>query len=124
MTGNDRRADTFQIKPLAPGKNGCRKLLHVGGGEEKFDVLRRLFQRLEQRVKGTGREHVHLVDKIHFVPSTGGHVLHVIDNDLAHLVHLCVGGCVEFQNIQRVTTCNLSTGITPTARRNRRLVAG
>ena len=38
--------------------------LRVGGGEDEHDVGRRLLERLEERVEGRAREHVHLVDDV------------------------------------------------------------
>ena len=56
--------DAAQIETLATRKHGHRHLADFGGGEQEFDVRRRLFQRLEEAVEGRLREHVHLVDDV------------------------------------------------------------
>ena len=62
-----------------------RQLLRIGGGQQELHVRRRLLQRLEQRVEGMRREHVHLVDEVHLVAALGRRVLHVVQQ-LARIV--------------------------------------
>src|SRR5205085_2360336 len=58
------RGNGPEVESLAAALNSGRHLLRIGRGENKFDVRRRLLQRLEQRIEGAGREHVHFVDDV------------------------------------------------------------
>ena len=65
----DLAADLRLVQPLevelqAAREDGDRQLLRVGGRQQELHVLRRLFQRLEQRVEGRLRQHVHFVDQV------------------------------------------------------------
>ena len=54
---------------LATRQNRYRNLANFRGGENEFDVRRRLFQRFKQRIKGVAREHVHFVNDKYFKAS-------------------------------------------------------
>ena len=57
-------ADPAKIQPADAREDGREDLVGVRGGEDEGDVLRRLFEGLEQRVEGRGRQHVDLVDDV------------------------------------------------------------
>ena len=76
--------DPAQIKALAARQHGHGHLADLGRGEDEFDVLWRFLKRLEQRVERAGRQHVHLIDDIDFVPGRGRAVMHAVD-DLADI---------------------------------------
>ena len=44
--------DSPQVEALRAAEHGHRNLADLGGGENEFDVLGRLFERLQQRVEG------------------------------------------------------------------------
>ena len=68
----------FKMKLQTTRQNRHRQFLRIGRRQQEFDVLRRLFKRLQQRVKAVAREHVHFVNKVDLETATRGGVLHVI----------------------------------------------
>ena len=83
---------------LCAGPDGRQHLLRVGGGEDEYDVARRFFQRLQQRVRGARAQHVDLVDDVD-LPSPGARNRHP-SNEVAHRVDAAVGGGVEFVDVE------------------------
>ena len=59
--------DAAQVEALAARQHRHRHLADLGGGEDELHVRRRLFQRLQQRVEGLRRQHVHFVDDVDLV---------------------------------------------------------
>ena len=75
-------------------------LLRIGGREDERDVRGRLFERLQQRVRRRGREHVHLVDDVHLAPRGGAEAeVHALD-EVAHGVDAVVRGRVELDEVE------------------------
>lgn len=48
------RGDPDEIEPLTAGENGGGQLMHLGGGENKDHMRRRLFKGFEQGVESPG----------------------------------------------------------------------
>src|SRR5262249_37852573 len=48
---NQIRGNAMQIEPLTTAENGRQNFLRLGGGENKFHMLGRLFQRLQKRIE-------------------------------------------------------------------------
>ena len=69
--GDEARGQTLQAELQAARQHGDGQLLRVRGREQEFDVRRRLFERLQQRVEGMVRQHVHFVDEVHLVAPAG-----------------------------------------------------
>ena len=90
--------DPAQIETLATRQHRYRHLADFGGGEHEFGVLRRLFQRLEERVERRGREHVHFVDDIDLVARTCRRVTHAVV-DLTNVVDTGMRRGVHFQHV-------------------------
>ena len=97
--GDVLRADAGEVVPLAAGTDGGRHLLDLGGGQDKDDVGRGLFQRFEQGVEGRGGEHVHLVDDVHLIAADAGGVGGLVPQ-VADVVHAVVGGGVHLHHVQ------------------------
>ena len=91
-----------------------------GRGEDELHVRRRLLERLEQRVEGRRRKHVHLVHDVELVAAARRRVLHVVDDDLADLVDLRVRGGVELEHVQAVARGDLAAAVALAARLDRR----
>ena len=53
------------LELLGAAADGGQHLLGVGGGQHEHDVVRRLLERLQQRVRRPRREHVDLVEDVH-----------------------------------------------------------
>ena len=66
MFRDKRGRDAPQIESLAARENRWQDLFRVGRREHEFDVFRRLFEGLEQRVERCRREHVDLVNDVDF----------------------------------------------------------
>ena len=79
--------DAAEIEALAPRVNGLGHLLRVGGGQDEHHVARRFLQRLQKRVEGGRREHVHLVDDVYLVAPARRRELHAPDDLLADVLH-------------------------------------
>ena len=90
--------DPAQVKTLAARQHRDRHFSDFGGGEHEFGVLRRLFQRLQERVERRGREHVDFVDDVDLVAGAGRRVAHAVI-DLAHVIDAGMGGGVHFQHV-------------------------
>ena len=56
-----------EIEPLAARDDGRRHLMRFRRRQHEDDVGRRLFQRLQQRVEGRLRQHMHLVNEVDLV---------------------------------------------------------
>ncbi len=97
---NKRRGNAPQIKALAAGKDGGDDLFRFGGGEHEFDVRRRFFQRLEQRVERLLGQHVNFVNNINLEARGGRDVLDRLAQ-FADLVDAAIAGAVDFQHVHR-----------------------
>ncbi len=71
--------DPAQVEALAARQHGHRHLADLGGGEDELHVLGRLLQRLQQRVEGVLRQHVHFVDDVDLVARRDRPVAHAVD---------------------------------------------
>ena len=90
--------DPAQVEALAAAENGHRHFANLGRGEDEFHMRGRLFERLEQRVEGAGREHMHLVDDIDLVARRSRPVMYAFD-DLADVAHAGARGRVHLHHI-------------------------
>src|SRR5690606_30686133 len=99
-------AHVLQIELQAAGQNGDGQLLRIGGGQQEFNVSRRLFQGLQQRVETVVGEHVHFVDQVDLEASAGGGVLHVVQQ-LAGVLHLRARGGVHFDQVDETPFVDL-----------------
>ena len=55
----------LELVVLGAAPDGGDDLVRLGGSEHEHDVVRRLLERLQQCVLGTGREHVDFVEDVH-----------------------------------------------------------
>ena len=86
--------DELEIEPHTAGEDGRGDLVRLGGRQDEDGVGGRLFERLQKRIEGAVREHMHLVHDIHFILSRNGRILHLFAK-VAHLVDAVVGGGVD-----------------------------
>ena len=89
----------MKVKPLAARQYGLRKLVHLGGGKNEYNMLGRLLKGFEQSVERLGGEHVHLVNDIDAEPCLCGLELHLVNN-VADVVYLSVGRGVHLNNVE------------------------
>ena len=107
--GDQARRQTLQAELQAARQHGDRQLLRVGGREQEFDVRRRLLERLQQRVEGMIRQHVHLVDEVHLVAPARRRVLDVVEQ-LAGVVDLGARGRIDLDEIDEAALVDLAAG--------------
>ena len=103
MTLNSGWRHWAQIELQATRQHRRRHLLGVGGGQHEFEVLGRLFQRLQHRIEGGVGEHVNLVDHVDLEAAHHRLIDRLIEQ-LGDLFDAAIGGCVEFDVIHE-TAC-------------------
>ena len=109
---------SFEVVTLAARQDGNRDLVDFGRREDELHVGRRFLQRLEKRVPGLRREHVHLVHDVDLeaVPCRAeGHPL----LKSPHLVDAVVAGAVNLLNVEVLPGRDLRTLSALIARRRR-----
>ena len=87
-----------EIIPLAAGKNRNRYLMHLSSRQNENHIGGGLFQRLQQRIKRTDGEHMHLVNDIDLKSALRRRIGHLIHN-LTNIVHTVVGGGINLNHI-------------------------
>ena len=110
-----RRRQALQVELQAARQHRHRQLLRIGGREQELHVRRRLLERLQQRVEGVRREHVHLVDEVHLVATAGRGVLHVIEQ-LARVVDLGARGRIDLDQVDEAAGVDLAAAGADAAR--------
>ncbi len=106
----------FEVELQTARENGHRQLLRIGGGQQEFDVRRRLFQRLQQRVEAVAREHVHFVDQVDLEAAARRRVLDVVQQ-IAGIFHLGSGSGVDLDQIDEAPLLDLAAVVALAARR-------
>ena len=99
---------------LRPAADGGEHFLRVGRREHEHDVVRRLLERLQERVRSCGREHVDLVDDVDLPPSWRREA--GAGNEVAHRVDAVVRGGVEFVDVEGVPRRDRSARVADAAR--------
>ena len=98
MPDQQLRVDPLQIEADAARAHRDRHLFDLGRGEQELDVLRRLFERLQQAVEGGLGKHVHFVDDVDLGPRADRAVARVLD-DLPHVVDAGMRGRVHLDDV-------------------------
>ena len=107
---------SLEVESLHAAENGLRHLVDFGGRKDEDDVLRRFFERFQERVEGAVREHVDFVDNENLVLADDGRILHALDH-VADVVDASIGCSVYFEHVHRVAASDvlaafaLSTGV-------------
>ena len=115
---DQRQRQAPQVELQAARQHRDRQLLRIGGREQELHVRRRLLERLQQRVEGVRRQHVHFVDQVDLVASARRRVLHVVEQ-LARVVDLGARGRVDFEQVDETAGVDVDTGRALAARRRR-----
>ena len=105
--GDQRHRQALEIELQAARQHRDRQLLRIGGREQELHVRRRLLQRLQQRIEGMRREHVHFVDEVDLVAAAGRRVLHVVEQ-LARIIDLGARGRVDLDQIDEAAGIDLA----------------
>ena len=103
-------ADTAEVIALAAGKDRGGNSVRLSGREEEDGVGRWFLEGLQQCVKSTGGEHVHLVDDVHFIFCFGRHE-HDFVTDPADIIYAVVAGGVHLDDVQKRTVDDALTDL-------------
>ena len=110
MPGDFAGGDVAEIIALAAGKDRGREFFRLGGGEDEFHMLRRLFQRFQQGVERLLREHVDFVDDEDFEPPADG-AIRGIRNDIADIVDAGVARGIDLDHVDILAAGDPLAGI-------------
>ena len=95
-----RHRDTVEIIHLATAQNSRKHFVLLRGCQDKDGIRRRFFKGLQQRIKGTGREHVYLINDIDGVLAYLRRYTHLVD-ERTDIFHGVVARRIEFVYIKR-----------------------
>ncbi len=87
-----------ETEVLAARSDGRRNLVRLGSAEHEYGPWRRLFNRLEQRVKGFVGDLVSFVDDKNLVPVARRLIAHIFAQ-LPHVIDAAVAGRVDLDHI-------------------------
>ena len=90
--------EEVDLEVLGAAADGGQHLLRVGGGQHEHDVVGRLLERLQQRVRRRRREHVDLVEDVHLRAPGGAE--RRLGDEVADGLHAVVGGGVELVDVE------------------------
>ena len=103
-----------QVELQAAAQHRDRHLLRIGGGQHELQVLGRLLERLQHRVEGGRREHVHLVDHVD-LEAPGHRLVDRLVEQLADLVDAAVGGGVQLDIVDMAAGIDVAAGVADAA---------
>src|SRR6185437_4532441 len=101
------RCQRPQVELQAARQDGCRDFLRVGRRQDELQVIGRLLERLQHRVEGVCRQHVHLVDHVHLEAANDRLVDRLIEK-LADLVDAAVRRRVELDIVDEATAIDIA----------------
>ena len=88
-----------KVELLAAGFDRHRHLVLFSRGQHKLGVRGWLFQRLQQRVKCRGGEHVHFVDDVNLEAALAGREIDLVAQ-IANVVDACVRSGINLDQVQ------------------------
>src|SRR5260370_4239116 len=92
------------------------EILRLRGGHNEERFVRRLLERLQQRVGSLVGEHVRFVEDDDLVAPAYRRITHHIAQ-LTNLVDASIGGGIDLENIQGTSRSDLTAGIALVAKR-------
>ncbi len=107
---------------LAARANRLRNVLRLRSREHENDMVRRLFQRLQQGVESGVGNLVRFVENINLEAVARGTVARSLAQ-FADFVDAAIGGGVDLDHVDRVAGANFGAGFADAARLCHRLVA-
>ena len=111
---NLRHCQSLQVELQATRQHRHRQLLGIGGRQQELDMRGRFLQRLEQRVEGVIRQHVHLVDEVDLESPLRRRVLGVF-HQFPGIVHPGARRRVHFDEIHEAAVVDCRTRIASAA---------
>ena len=95
-----------QVELQTTAEHGDRHFLRIGGGQHKFQVFGRLFQRFQHGVERRVGQHVHLVDHEDLEAPLHRLVHRLLQQGL-HLVHAPVAGGIQFGVVHKAAAVDV-----------------
>ena len=108
VRGNRRHGHLLEVELQTARQHRHRNLLRIGRRQDELDVLGRLLERLQHRVEGRARQHVHFVDHVDLEATTRRRIDRVLE-ELAHLLDLGVGRGVDFEQVHEAAAVDFLT---------------
>ena len=105
---------TVEVETLAAGQDGGRKFMDFRRRQHELDVLRRLFQRLQERVERAGGKHVDFVDDVDAVFAADRREVRLVA-DLTDVVDTVVRGGVDLDDVEDGPGVDAFTGLAAVA---------
>ena len=102
------RGDGSELELLAAREDGFGNLVRVRRRHDEERAGRRLFKRLQKRVKGGRGKHVDFINDKDPVAVAGGGFVDCFDNHVAHVVNARVRCGVNFEHVHRATLGDLA----------------
>ena len=108
---------------LAARTDGLWNVLRRRGRQHENDVVRRLFQRLQQGVESSISDLMSFVKNVNFETVAGRTVTRGLTK-FADFVDAAVGGGIDFNNVDRVSGADFSARLTYAAGLGNRVILG
>ena len=89
--------------------------MHLGGGKDEYDMLRRFLQRFQQCIEGGGGQHMYFVDDEDTLFAFGRCICHIFA-DVTDVIDTVVGCGIHFDDIGDGTRQDTAADLTLTAR--------
>jgi len=83
---------------LATRQNSRKNFMFLGSRQNKQGMVRRFFQRFQERIESGRAQHVHLIDDEYFIFTDSRRNTHLIDQR-TDIVYRVVGCCIQFMNV-------------------------
>ena len=98
-----------QIKALAPRQDSRRHFADFGCGKDEFHIFRRFFQRFQQGIKGTVRQHMHFVNNVDFIACRHCPIRRTFNN-VTYIIDPCFAGRIHFHHVNMTSIGDINTG--------------
>ena len=105
LTDNVIEFNRPETEVLAARANGLRNIFRLGRCQHENDVVRRLFQRLQQRIEGGIGDLVSFVENVNLEAIAGRAIARCLPQ-FANFVDAAVGGGVDFNDVDRIPRPN------------------
>jgi hypothetical protein len=108
------RSHRPQVELQAARQHGDGHLLRVGRGEHEFQVVGRLLERLQHRVEGGVRQHVHFVDHVD-LEAPDDRLVDRLVQQLRNLLDTAVGRGVQLHVVDEAAGVDVAAGVADAA---------
>ena len=99
----------MHFEVLRTTADGGQHLLGVGGGQHEDDMRWWFFERLQQCIRRSGREHVDFIEDVHLVTTRCGE--RRTGNEITDCIDTVIGGGIEFVHIEAGSGIDRTAGV-------------